>query len=55
LSAWSAVSTLDRMASPFGTGTNNLAFNHAIDVRASDTEVNARARTCRMPATRKKI
>ena len=44
LSAWSAVSTLDRMfddvmGSAFGTATSNLTFNPAIDVRASDTEV----------------
>ena len=44
LSAWSAVSTLDRMVddvmgSAFGTATSNRTFNPAIDVRASDTEV----------------
>ena len=49
LTAWSAVSTLDRMASPFGMATNNLAFNPAIDVRASDTEV---ALVCDVPGVR---
>ena len=44
LSAWSAVSTLDRMVddvmgSAFGTATSNRTFNPAIDVRASDSEV----------------
>ena len=44
LSAWSAVSTLDRMVddvmgSAFGTATSNRNFNPAIDVRASDSEV----------------
>jgi len=54
LSAWSAVSTLDRMfddvmGSAFGTATNNLTFNPAIDVRASDTEV---ALVCDVPGVR---
>jgi HSP20 family protein len=44
LTAWDAVSTLDRMfddvmGSAFGTATNNRTFSPAIDVRASDTEV----------------
>jgi HSP20 family protein len=54
LSAWSAVSTLDRMfddvmGSAFGTATSNLTFNPAIDVRASDTEV---ALICDVPGVR---
>ena len=54
LSAWSAVSTLDRMfddvmGSAFGTATNNLAFNPAIDVRTSDTEI---ALVCDVPGVR---
>lgn len=44
LSAWNAVSTLDRlfddvMGSAFGTATSSLTFSPAIDVRASDAEV----------------
>jgi len=54
LSAWSAVSTLDRMfddvmGSAFGTATSNLTFNPAIDVRASDTEI---ALVCDVPGVR---
>jgi len=54
LSAWSAVSTLDRMfddvmGSAFGTATSNLSFNPAIDVRASDTEI---ALVCDVPGVR---
>ena len=54
LSAWTAVSTLDRlfddvMGSAFGTATSNLTFNPAIDVRASDTEI---ALVCDVPGVR---
>jgi HSP20 family protein len=54
LSAWNAVSTLDRMfddvmGSAFGTATNNLTFSPAIDVRASDTEV---ALVCDVPGVK---
>jgi HSP20 family protein len=54
LSAWSAVSTLDRMVddvmgSAFGTATSNRTFNPAIDVRASDSEV---ALVCDVPGVR---
>jgi len=54
LSAWSAVSTLDRMfddvmGSAFGTATSNLTFNPAIDVRASDTEI---VLACDVPGVR---
>jgi HSP20 family protein len=54
LNAWSAVSTLDRMVddvmgSAFGTATSSQAFNPAIDVRASDTEV---ALVCDVPGVK---
>lgn len=54
LTAWSAVSTLDRMfddvmGSAFGTATTNLSFNPAIDVRASDDEV---ALMCDVPGVK---
>jgi len=54
LSAWSAVSTLDRMfddvmGSAFGTATSNLTFNPAVDVRASDTEISL---VCDVPGVR---
>jgi HSP20 family protein len=44
LTAWDAVSTLDRMlddvmGSTFGAATNQQAFDPAIDVRANDDEV----------------
>lgn len=44
LTAWNAVSTLDRMfddvmGSAFGTATNPRTFNPAIDVRANENEV----------------
>jgi HSP20 family protein len=44
LTAWDAVSTLDRMfddvmGSAFGTATNSRTFEPAIDVRASESEV----------------
>lgn len=44
LTAWNAVSTLDRMfddvmGSAFGTATNRQTFDPAIDVRASESEV----------------
>jgi HSP20 family protein len=44
LTAWDAVSTLDRMlddvmGSTFGTATNSHSFDPAIDVRADDNEV----------------
>lgn len=44
LTAWDAVSTLDRMfddvmGSAFGTATNSRTFDPAIDVRASENEV----------------
>ena len=44
LTAWNAVSTLDRMlddvmGSALGTATNTRTFDPAIDVRASETEV----------------
>jgi HSP20 family protein len=44
LSAWNAVSTLDRMfddvmGSAFGTATNTRTFDPAIDVRVSENEV----------------
>lgn len=54
LTAWSAVSTLDRvfddvMGSAFGTATTNLSFNPAIDVRANDAEV---ALICDVPGVK---
>lgn len=54
LSAWTTVSTLDRMfddvmGSAFGTATSNLTFNPAIDVRATDTEV---VLVCDVPGVR---
>jgi HSP20 family protein len=54
LSAWSAVSTLDRMfddvmGSAFGAATSNQTFNPAIDVRASETEI---ALVCDVPGVR---
>ena len=54
LSAWNAVSTLDRMfddvmGSAFGTATSNLTFSPAIDVRASDTDV---ALVCDVPGVK---
>ena len=44
LTAWDAVSTLDRifddmMGSTFGTATNSKAFEPSIDVRANENEV----------------
>jgi HSP20 family protein len=44
LTAWNAVSTLDRMfddvmGSAFGTATNSRTFDVAIDVRSSENEV----------------
>lgn len=44
LNTWNAVAALDRMfddvmGSAFGAATNSRAFDPAVDVRASDTEV----------------
>jgi HSP20 family molecular chaperone IbpA len=44
LTAWDAVSTLDRlfddvMGSTFGTATNRQAFDPSIDVRANENEM----------------
>lgn len=54
LTAWNAVSTLDRMfddvmGSAFGTATNSRTFAPAIDVRANDHEV---VFTCDVPGVR---
>lgn len=51
LTAWNAVSTLDRMfddamGSAFGTATNPRTFNPAIDVRTNENEV---VFTCDVP------
>jgi HSP20 family protein len=54
LTAWSAVSTLDRMfddvmGAAFGTATTSSTFNPAIDVRANDAEV---ALVCDVPGVK---
>lgn len=54
LTAWNAVSTLDRMfddvmGSAFGAATTSLGFNPAIDVRANDAEVTL---VCDVPGVR---
>jgi HSP20 family protein len=55
LTAWDAVSTLDRMfddvmGSAFGTATNSQAFDPSIDVRANEHEV---AFVCDVPGVKR--